>query len=258
MKALYTFASFTPLRTAEAKQAFTDENYGTRMLNDKCGYLRLNAETTGDNTKDIIGYLTGDQKWSRERFREGLRSLKKQGMEYLIVDLRCNHGGFDEVGCALCDLLTTEDWYGQGLGVRKKDGSYVCVSDHGIHGDGEFADLPVLALTNMRCASAGDGTALYLSKLPNVTVAGMTNPNGCNQETGGRCVLSGGVVTVAFPTGLILDENGDPNIDTRADRVSRNPVDVHIPLDYDAAMKIFRDDQDYELDWAISYLEQNS
>ena len=142
--------------------------------------------------------------------------------------------------------------------MRKKDGSYVCVSDHGIHGDGEFADLPVLALTNMRCVSAGDGTSLYLSKLPNVTVAGMTNPNGCNQETGGRCVLSGGVVTVAFPTGLILDENGDPNIDTRADRVSRNPVDVHIPLDYDAAMKIFRDDQDYELDWAISYLEQNS
>lgn len=258
MRALYKFAHFTPLRSEAGYQAFLDENYSTRMLNDKCGYLRLNAETAGNETKDIIGYLTGNQKWSRERFREGLRSLKAQGMEYLVVDLRCNIGGFDEVGCALCDLLTTEDYYGQGLGVRKKDGSYVCVSDHCIHGDGEFAGLPVLALTNMRCVSAGDGTSLYLSKLPNVTLAGMTNPCGCNQEVGGRCVLSGGVVTVAFPTGLILDENGDPNIDTRADRVSRNPVDVHIPLDYDAAMKIFRDDQDYELDWAISYLEQNS
>lgn len=258
MTALYTFAHFTPLLSDADYQAFLDENYGVRMLNDKCGYLRLNAETTGNNAKDILGYLTGDQKWSRERFREGLRSLKEQGMEYLVVDLRCNIGGFDEVGCALCDLLTTEDWYGQGLGVRKKDGSYVCVSDHGIHGDGEFADLPVLALTNLHCISAGDGTSLYLSKLPNVTLAGITNPCGCNQETGGMCVLSGGTVTVRFPTGLILDEKGVPNVDTRADRVSRNPVEEHIPLDYDAAMKIFSEKQDYELDWAISYLEEHS
>ena len=50
--------------------------------------------------------------------------------------------------------------------------------------------------------------------------------------------------------------NGDPNIDTRADRISRNPVEERIPLDYDAAMKIFRDKEDYELEWAIQYLEK--
>ena len=175
-------------------------------------------------------------------------------MEYLVVDLRNNMGGFDEIGCALCDLLTDQDWYGQGLGIRK-NGQYTCVSDHGIHGTGEFADLPVVALTNYNCCSAGDGTALYLSKLPNVTLAGITDPNGCNQETGGVCVLSGGTVTVMYPVGLIMDETGVPNVDTRADRISRNPVEVRIPLDYDAAMQIFREKADYELDWAVRYLE---
>ena len=58
-----------------------------------------------------------------------------------------------------------------------------------------------------------------------------------------------------YPVGLILDENSVTNVDTRADRISRNPVEVRIPLDYDAAMKIFRDKQDYELDWAVAYLE---
>ena len=29
-----------------------------------------------------------------------------------------------------------------------------------------------------------------------------------------------------------------------------------IPFDYDAAMKIFRDKEDYELEWAIQYLER--
>ncbi len=175
-------------------------------------------------------------------------------MQYLVVDLRGNMGGLDEIGCALCDLLTDKDWFGQGLGIRK-NGQYTCVSEHGIHGTGEFADLPVVALTNYECASAGDGTSLYLSKLPNVTLAGITDPCGCNQEPGGMCVLSGGVVSGGFPTGLILDENSLPNVETKADRISRNPVEERIPLDLDAAMAIFRDKEDYELDWAINYLE---
>ena len=63
---------------------------------------------------------------------------------------------------------------------------------------------------------------------------------------------------VGFPVGLVLDGNGNPNIDTRKDCVSRNPVDVRIPLDYDAAMQIFRDKEDYELNWAMQYLRSNA
>lgn len=234
-----------------------DNNFSTKMLNDKCGYLRLSSCESGSELRDNLAYLSGDHKWAREMFREKLRDLKAQGMEYLVVDLRNNGGGFDEIGCALCELLTDEDWYGQGLGIRK-NGQYKCVSDHGIHGDGEFADLQVVALTNYNCASAGDGTSLYLSKLPNVTVAGITDPNGCNQETGGQCALSDGLICVYFPVGLVLDENGDPNVDTRADRISRNPLEVRIPFDYDAAMKMFRDKEDHELDWAVKYLEDHA
>lgn len=232
-------------------------NFSTKMLNDKCGYLRLSSESTDSTLHDILAYLNGDHKWAREMFREKLRDLKDKGMEYLVVDLRNNGGGFDEIACALCDLLTAEDWYGQGLGIRK-NGQYICVSDHGIHGDGEFADLPVVALTNYNCASAGDGASLYLSRLPNVTVAGITDPCGCNQETGGICVLSDGLICVDFPVGLVLNENGDPNIDTRADRISRNPVEVRIPLNYEAAMKMFHDKEDHELAWAIKYLEDQA
>ena len=253
-----TAFSRQPDHTNESEmQAFFDANFSAKMLNDKCGYLVLNAEGTGNDWHDILGYLTGDHRWAREMFREKLRGLKAQGMEYLVIDLRCNMGGLDEIGCALADLLTEEEYYGQGLGIRK-NGQYTCVSDHGICGDGEFADLQAVAITNYMCASAGDGTALYLSRLSNITLAGITDPNGCNQETGGSCVLSDGIVIVGYPIGLVLNEDGVPNIDTRADRISRNPVEVRIPFDYDAAMRIFRDKEDYELDWAIQYLERNA
>ena len=251
-----------PHTFSEARNAFLhtvapdeDVNYSTKMLDDKCGYLRLNAEGTDSRLHDTLGYLTGDHKWAKEMFREKLRDLKSQGMEYLVVDLRNNMGGEDVIGYALCDLLTDKEWYCQGLGKRK-NGEYISQCDQYIYGDGEFADLKVIALTNYDCGSAGDGTSLLLSKLPNVTLAGITDPNGCDQETGGVIItLSDGLVYAFFPAGLVLNENGEPNIDTAADRVSRDPVEVRIPFDYDAAMKIFRDKEDYELDWAVKYVE---
>ena len=64
-----------------------------------------------------------------------------------------------------------------------------------------------------------------------------------------------GNAIVAFPAGLILDENGNPNIDTDHTRQSRNPVDIKIPLDKEAAIKIFSG-EDYELEWAMDYLNE--
>ena len=71
-------------------------------------------------------------------------------------------------------------------------------------------------------------------------------------------MISSDRIITPLRTGLVLDENHVPNVDTRADRISRNPVEVRIPLDYDAAMRIFRDKEDYELDWAIKYLENST
>ena len=257
LEAFRAYRHFEKLGTEEEFESLSNENFSTKMLNDKCGYLRVTQESTDNILYDIfVGYMNGDHAKAREMFREKLRDLRSQGMEYLVIDLRNNQGGADEITNALCDLLTTEDWYGLGVGTRK-DGSYICNADHNIHADGEFADLKVVALTNYGCLSAGDSASYYLSRLPNVTLAGLTDPYGCNQETGGISVLSGGELYVGYPVGLVLDGNGDPNIDTRSDRISRNPVEERIPLDFDAAMKIFRDKEDYELDWAMQYLENN-
>ena len=229
-------------------------NFSTKMLDEKCGYIMLTAETTGSDLRDKIAYYTGESKWAKEMFRKKLRRLKDQGMEYLVIDIRNNLGGFGEISYALISLLTNDDLYGIGLGTRK-NGDYRCFAEHSIHADGEFSDLRVVALTNCACLSASDETAFDLSQLSNVTLAGITDPCGSGQMTGGCCVLSKGIVTVNFPTGLVLNENGEPKIDPRADRKSRNPVEVRIPLDYEAAMRIFRDREDYELDWAVKFLE---
>ena len=64
-------------------------------------------------------------------------------MEYLVIDIRNNQGGYDEIPIALCDLFTTENIDHYAVGVRK-NGTFKSTSTHGIKGDGEFADLKVL------------------------------------------------------------------------------------------------------------------
>ena len=145
--------------------------------------------------------------------------------------------------------------YAFSLGIKDGD-TLKSVDDRYVLADGEFSDIKVVLLTNMRCTSAGDGLCLYLSRLENVTIAGLTNPSGCNQETGGYIFMPGGVA-IGYPTGLILDKDGNPNIDIDGTRESRNPVDIKIPLDKEAALKIFNG-VDYELEWAIDYLNQLS
>ena len=230
-----------------------NEGYEYRMLSDNIGYLRVPAEETNEFS-DMLSYVTGDHKIAREMFREDLRELKAQGMTKLVIDIRNNMGGYDEVATALTSLFTKEEMYAFSLGV-KKGAELKSVDDRYVLADGEFSDMDVLVLTNMNCASAGDGLTLYMSRLPNVTVAGLTDPMGINQETGG-CVFMPENAVICFPTGLILDENGDPNIDIDDTRQSRDPVEVKVPLDKDAALKIFSG-EDYELEWAVDHLNDH-
>ncbi|MBQ1195547.1 MAG: hypothetical protein IIX44_04810 [Clostridia bacterium] len=240
-RALSTFSKFSKSK---------NDYYEYKMIASDIGYLRVTEESTNE-ISDTIAYYTGNHTPARESFRRDLRELKELGMTKLVIDIRNNAGGYEEVATALVSLFTKEKLYAFSFGIKKGD-EMVSVKDRYILPDGEFADLEILVLTGMRCASAGDGLSLYLSRLDNVTVAGTTNPAGINQETGGVIYLPENIA-VSFPTGLILDGDGNPNIDTDHTRESRNPVDIKIPLDKNAVIKIFSG-IDYELEWAIEYL----
>ena len=229
-----------------------DKEYDYKMLNNNIGYLKIGVEET-DTISDGVSYLTGNHKVAREKFRTSLRELKKQGMTKLVIDIRNNAGGYEEVSTALASLFTKEKRYAFSLGIKKQK-NLTSIVDRYVLADGEFSDIEVLVLTGMRCGSAGDGMVLYLSRIKGITIAGLTNPAGINQETGGLIFMPEGAV-IMYPVGLILDQNGNPNIDIDDTRISRTPLDIKIPLNKEAALKIFNG-IDYELEWAIEYLKK--
>ena len=243
-RALKSFSTFNHTKD--------DKEYDYKMLNNNIGYLKIGVEET-NTISDGVSYLTGNHKVAREKFRTSLRELKKQGMTKLVIDIRNNAGGYEEVSTALASLFTKEKMYAFSLGIKKQK-NLTSIVDRYVLADGEFSDIEVLVLTGMRCGSAGDGMVLYLSRIKGITIAGLTNPAGINQETGGLIFMPEGAV-IMYPVGLILDQNGNPNIDIDDTRISRTPLDIKIPLNKEAALKIFNG-IDYELEWAIEYLKK--
>ena len=243
-RALKSFSTFNHTKD--------DKEYDYKMLNNNIEYLKIGVEET-NTISDGVSYLNGNHKVAREKFRTSLRELKKQGMTKLVIDIRNNAGGYEEVSTALASLFTKEKMYAFSLGIKKQK-NLTSIVDRYVLADGEFSDIEVLVLTGMRCGSAGDGMVLYLSRIKGITIAGLTNPAGINQETGGLIFMPEGAV-IMYPVGLILDQNGNPNIDIDDTRISRTPLDIKIPLNKEAALKIFNG-IDYELEWAIEYLKK--
>lgn len=234
-----------------------EENFSCKILNDHCGYLRISDESY-DILSDAAASIKGEYPEITEMLDEKLKKLRAKGMDSLIIDLRGNSGGSDFISPAVASLFARESVFHNGF-AKYQDGNYIPMkSTVSIAANGKYADIPVVALVNAQCCSAGDALAADLSLFPNVTLMGITTTNGVDQTTGGFCFTSGSDFVIQYPFFMTLDENGDPRIDTKADRISRIPLDEQIPLTEKAALAIFQDEGDYELDYAIQYLESSN
>lgn len=232
-----------------------DENFSCKMLTDNCGYLRIASETY-NMLLESAASIKGEYPEITEMLDNKLNTLRASGMDRLIIDLRGNSGGSDFITPAVASLFAKKSYLSTTLG-KYRDGKYIPLNTQlEVAANGKYADIPVVVLVNGQCVSSGDGLAENLSLLPNVTLMGITASNGSDQTIGGFCFTTNGEFVIKYPTFMNLDQNGDPRIDTNADRISRIPLDEQIALTKKAALSIFNGKGDYELDYAVDYLNR--
>ena len=87
---------------------------------------------------------------------------------------------------------------------------------------------------------------------------GITTTWGCAQEAAGACLLSNGEIVVRYPIIATLEPDSTVSIDAGKDRVSNITPDVKIPLDQNAVDRIFEQGKDYELEYAMEYLNMKA
>ena len=223
------------------------ENLYTKKLNDKCGYMIVNSASMS-STNAMIAQMTGEYGMLVDRITKKIEELGD--IEEIILDLRNNSGGFDVFSMALTSVFTDEEFFGYSDG-KVKNGEFKVLDRHFIKGNGRFKNLRVGVLVNSECRSAGDSLTDFLSRLPNVTVYGITGNNCIDQNPGGLCVSANGYFGIRYPIGPVLDENNNPRIDTKADRIATVDMDHRIALDYEAARVIFEELGDYELNYVM-------
>ena len=234
------------------------ENFSTKMISDTCGYLRITDEEYRP-IMDYIAYMRhGFYPKLTDDVSKKLDALRAQGMQSLVIDLRNNNGGLHVVGTAVSSLFTEEQRFQTAEG-RRQGNVFRSTFRYDVFPDGRWKDMPVVVLVNQATMSAGDSTALFLGQNENVTLMGITASSGVTQAIGGKCYLRGGF-SVCYPVHPVLDENSQPLIDTDESRENRIPLDHVIPVDKNAALRIFNpesddDTDDYELDYAMQYLQ---
>ena len=135
---------------------------------------------------------------------------------------------------------------------RGADGKYVRDAALGFYGEDLWAGGRVIVLVNGETVSAGDEMTYLMAQYPNVTIMGYTKSNSSCQAVTQVRVGDGEMSYSAVPT---LDENGDPFIDSFADRKGRVPIDVVVPVDPDMISSVFDRGEDHLLNTALDYLK---
>jgi hypothetical protein len=240
-----------------------EPNFSSRMLNDKCGYLLIRAEHFSTLTDNLAVIKDGSYPELTEFYASKIEELKAQGMKYLVIDIRNNVGGYDNVAGALASLFTSEKKHMFAFGFEDAQG-YHKRDDQYIYPDGRYKDLPVVVLVNSQCVSAGDGMAKFLSDCDNVTLMGITASGGVNQNNG-ACIYLTNNISVYYPAFLTLSYEGVPLIDTDNTRQTRVPLDEKILMTKEFALRFFDPEKlrnpeagDPQLDYAVDYMAKKT
>ena len=193
--------------------------------------------------------------------RYTLSDYEAKGYDKLVIDLRENGGGSGLMVMALAELFSPvgEHYYctdalwdeKKGCYATDENGSYIKGKDNYYTGEDIWGGKQIVLLVNAYSASAADHLSTVLGRFDNITVMGFTPSNGSAQGINGIYLESG---MLQFSSALLLNENGDIFIDSAADRVSRNPLEVVVPFDEEAMTAIFVNDEDYVLNEALELM----
>ncbi|MGN0364155.1 MAG: S41 family peptidase [Bilifractor sp.] len=168
------------------KEKITKEVVKESMLDDNIGYIQI----------------TGFNRLTSEQFKEALASLKKEGMQGLVIDLRDNLGGLVS---ACCDTLS--QFMPEGTLVYEQDRNgnereRTNDTDHRI-------DLPVVLLVNENTASASEMfTGAVLDYGVGIAIGTTTYGKGIEQDS---YTLSDGSVLKITTTHYYTPKHNDIN-----------------------------------------------
>jgi len=240
-----------------ARPDFTNE-VDYRMLPEGYGYVLVRMEYDPSNPG---GYPTQVY----QDFQKAIAAFIAAGAPGIIVDLRGNYGGSDQLAADMCGFFySSPAFYEETEYYDKRDGRFLritlaesgpdpIVDQISIEPQAPYYGGPVVVLVNPSTTSSGEGPPKYISRLPQGTVIGFHGANGSFGMVGGEIALPGGYA-IGYPFGRSVDRNGIVQVDSR-NGYGGVPPDLRVPMTLDNVLA-FAAGTDVELQYAVKYLRE--
>ncbi len=208
----------------------------SRVLSGNVGYVRVKAEI------DLPAGYPGDHTPTLKQFRATIRELQKKRVSALVIDIRGNAGGLDQmVADMMASFYTKRSFYEYQSYLVPETGRFQIWKTDDQTGD--YLDRnqgiwiepgkrpytgPIAVLIDNGCISSCEGVAMGLSRLPNATLVGFYGTNGSFGMVGDGVLMPGGQ-QIGWPFGQSLDRRKRIQIDSR-DLVGGVAPDVRVPI----------------------------
>jgi carboxyl-terminal processing protease len=227
----------------------------SRALEAGVGYIKIYGEG------DLSDKHPGDHTPTLEQFRTAIDTFVKSNASGLIIDVRSNAGGEDEMSADFLAsfydrkvLYEYQKWYNAETGkaaivLPYEDGRMQPNTGLFIEPRPPIFKGPVTILVNNGCISSGEGIALGIKNLPNGSVVGFRGTNGSFGMVMGALINMPGGYTISYPVGQSLGKNKVVQIDSRNGEGGVAP-DIRVPRDLDTVTRAAAG-EDVELEYAI-------
>ncbi len=201
-----------------------------------------------------------------ESFKKAIASFVAAGVPGIILDLRGNYGGSDQLAADMCGFFyASPAFYEEQEYYDKRDNGFlrITVAERGpdpivdqisIEPQTPHYGGPVVVLVNPNTKSSGEGPPARISRLPNGTVIGFYGSNGSFGMVGGEIALPGGY-SLGYPFGRSVDRHGIVQLDSR-NGIGGVPPDLRVPKTLDNVLA-FAAGTDVELQYAVKYLKES-
>lgn len=234
-----------PLLNFAVRPDFSDK-VDFRILPEGYGYLRLRAFA---DLNDLSVY----PETIYQQIREALCTFVAAGVPGVIVDLRGNYGGFDQLAADLCGFFTpSETFFESQVMYDQRNGTFLNLGDLYVTPQEPYFAGPVAVLVNPGTKSSGEGPAAFFSKRTSSGVVGFHGTNGSFGLAGGEILLPGGY-TIKYPYGRSLGMDGQIQLDSRGGAGGVSPQ-IRVPKTVRNILA-YASGRDVELEYAIDFLK---
>ena len=210
-------------QTMEIEKAIVEiPSISSEMMEDNIGYIYIG----------IFGINTDDE------FDEALDSLKEQGMEKLIIDVRDNSGGYLSTVSNIMSKFVNKDTVIYQIKNKDKITKYKSLTD-------ETMDYKVVVLVNGESASASEIMASMLQEQYGATLVGT--------KTYGKGSVQG---TKELSNGTLIKYTIEEWLTSNGKSIEKEGItpDVEIELD-EAYFENYSDESDNQLQKALELLK---